>query len=1166
MHGTLPLIVRELRFAGVHEVGDSMKRSLFAIGVTCLVCLAFASVRRHIADSKITAKLPASALDAAGHDAILDAYGKLPLSFEENSGQTDSRVRFLAHGAGYTLFLTDQEATLRLDMTSKSNASKLAGPSNPTGSERTSSVAVRLALASSNPRPKVHGLEIQPGHSNYFVGNDPAKWHRNVPQFARVKYDGVYPGVDLIYYGNQGHLESDYIVAPGADAHQIAVCIEGAETLKVNASGDAIITTAAGELSLHQPLAYQGTNGSRQEVAANYVLRGPGLLGIQVGPYDSRQALVIDPVVDYATFLSGSTGATFGNGIAVDLTGDAIIVGSTSATDFPVTSGAFQSVNQDPSGASGYIAKLNGNGTALLFATYLGGTGKTGEGDVTDAVAVDASGDVYVVGVTHSVDFPTTSSGLQIINKNNFSSGYLSKLDPTGSTLLYSTYLGGSVGDASYAVALDRNANAYVTGFTSSNDFPTTPGTALQTSTKAGNPTAYVTRIDTTKSGSASLVYSTLLGGSVYDIGHGIAVDANFNAYITGQTKSPDFPITSTNAFQAAMKGTAGNAFFAQIDTTTPDHLVYSSYLGGTATNNPGQLGLGDNGVGIALDLNSNAYVMGNAESADFPTTPGAFQATPANKSQVVFIARFDTTKSLASSLVYSTLLGGANFEEAGGIAVDAVGNSYLVGSTDSQNFPVLPGAPQLMHTGPNQNPFVTVLDPTGSTLTFSTYYGGNNGDDGTAIAIDSPSTPNVYITGLTASANFPVTPGAFQTTFKTGGPFVVKLSPTAATGVLTAPLSIAFGSQVVRTASAPLTVTLANLTKNLLSITGISFTGTNASDFSQGNSTCGTTLAVNATCTIGVIFTPTTVATETATLSIADSDPSSPQTVPLTGTGTAAPSLISLTPATLTFPNQNITTTSTAQTATLTNNSTAALTGIAISITGASASSFAQTTTCGTTLAVGANCGINVTFTPTVTGAATATLSVADSDPSSPQTVALSGNGITNTPDFSIAVSPLSTSVAAGTTAAYTVTVTSLNGYTTPVALSCTGAPVDSTCMLAPTTVTPTTGGATSNGSVVTAVRTMVVPPAGSIRAVPRFPTAIWPILFALILISAWIVGHQPAARRLAWTFAVFLALSQTSCSGLPHKGTPAGTYMLTITGTSGSLTHQVTATLTVT
>jgi hypothetical protein len=287
---------------------------------------------------------------------------------------------------------------------------------------------------------------------------------------------------------------------------------------------------------------------------------------------------------------------------------------------------------------------------------------------------------------------------------------------------------------------------------------------------------------------------------------------------------------------------------------------------------------------------------------------------------------------------------------------------------------------------------------------------------------------------------------------------------------------------------------------------------------------------------------------------------------VPLTGTGTATPSLISLTPATLTFSNQNITTTSTPQIATLTNNSTSALTGIAISITGASASSFAQTTTCGATLAVGANCGINVTFTPTVTGAATATLSVADSDPSSPQTVALSGTGITNTPDFGIAVSPLTASVAAGATAAYTVTITSLNGYTTPVALSCAGAPVDSTCMLAPTTVTPTTGGATSSGSVVTAVRTMVIPPAGSFRAVPRLPTVVWPILFGLVLVSAWIVRRQPAARRLAWTFAVLLALSQTGCSGVPHKGTPAGTYMLTITGTSGSLTHQVTVTLTVT
>ena len=1146
-------------------MGDSMKRTLFAIGVACLAILGVVIARRHFADSKITAKFSPQVPGEVRNNAILDAYGKLPLSFEQNSGQTDPRVRFLAHGGGYTLFLTDREATLRLDFIDKTSANPLERPTVPDSSKKTRSLAVRFALAQSNPHPKVHGLEIQPGHSNYFVGNDPAKWHRNIPQFSQVKYDGVYPGVDLVYYGNQGRLESDYIVAPGADAQQIAIRIDGADNLKVNSSGDAIITTAAGEVSLHRPLAYQESHGTRQVIAANYVQRGPGLVGIQVGPFDSRQTLVIDPVVGYATFLSGSTGATFGNGIAVDLTGDAIIVGSTTATDFPVTSGAFQSVNQDPSGASGYVAKLNGNGTALIFATYLGGTGKTGEGDVTDAVAVDASGDVYVVGVTHSVDFPTTSSGLQIINKNNFSSGYLSKLDPTGSTLLYSTYLGGSVGDASYAVALDSNANAYVTGFTSSNDFPTTPGTALQTSTKAGNPTAYVTRVDTTKSGSASLVYSTMLGGSVSDIGQGIAVDANFNAYITGQTKSPDYP-TTPSAFQAAMKGTAGNGFISAIDTTTPDHLVYSTYLGGTATNNPGQTGAGDSGAGIALDQNFNAYVIGSTESADFPVTTGAFQTVPKNIHGTVFVARLDTTKSGASSLIYSTFLSGSLFDVPGGIAVDSVGNSYLVGTTDSPDFPTVPGGPQPTRSTFNRNIiFVSVLDPTGAFLPFSTYFGGNNGDDGSAIALDSPTTPNLYITGLTASSDFPVTPGAFQTAFKTGGAYVVKLSPAAAVGVFTAPTSVNFGNQTINTSSPAQTVQLANLTTNTLNISGISFTGTNSTDFTQGVSTCGTTLAVRANCTIGIIFKPTTTASETASLNIADSDPSSPQTVPLTGTGTPVPSLISLTPATLTFNNQNITTTSTPQTATLTNNSTSALTGIAITITGASASSFAQTTTCGTTLAVGANCGINVTFTPTVTGAATATLSVADSDPSSPQTVALSGNGITNTPDFSIAVSPLSASVAAGATAAYTVTVTSLNGYTTPVALSCTGAPVDSTCMLAPTTVTPTTGGATSSGSVVTAVRTMVVPPVGSFRAVPRFPTAIWPILFVLIFISALIVRRQSAARRLAWTFAVLLALSQTSCSGLPHTGTPAGTYMLTITGTSGNLTHQVTVTLTV-
>ena len=291
------------------------------------------------------------------------------------------------------------------------------------------------------------------------------------------------------------------------------------------------------------------------------------------------------------------------------------------------------------------------------------------------------------------------------------------------------------------------------------------------------------------------------------------------------------------------MKGTAGNGFISVIDTTTSNHLVYSTYLGGTATNNPGQTGAGDSGAGIALDHNFNAYVIGSTESADFPVTAGAFQAVPKNTHGTVFVARLDTTKSAANSLIYSTFLSGSQFDVPGGIAVDSVGNSYLVGTTDSPDFPTVPGGPQPTRSTFNRNIiFVSVLDPTGAFLSFSTYFGGNNGDDGSAIALDSPTTPNLYITGLTASSDFPVTPGAFQTTFKTGGAYVVKLSPLAAVGVFTAPTSVNFGNQTINTSSPAQTVTLANLTSNTLTISGISFTGTNSTDFTQGVSTCGTT------------------------------------------------------------------------------------------------------------------------------------------------------------------------------------------------------------------------------------------------------------------------------------------------------------------------------------
>ena len=1124
-----------------------MKTKLFTLAGVCVAALGATAMYQHEHHASSLESIERIGGNGAARLRALDAYGKLPLTFEQNSGQTDARVKFLARGAGYTVFLTDRDATLRLMQPSAEGAKP--------GTE----AVVRLSLAGANSHPVAHAVDQQAGHANYFVGNDPQKWRSNVPEFARVKFDAVYPGIDLVYYGTQGRLESDYVVSPGADPKRIALRVEGSDRVRLNSDGDAILSTAAGEVSLHQPRAYQQTEAGRTEVAANYTQLASGALGIRVGAYDSTLPLVIDPVVGYATYLSGSNSLTTGNAIAVDSAGNTYIVGTTGATDFPTTPSTFQSTRTGTNG-NAFVTKLDASGTALAFSTYLGGSGQTGKFDNATGVAVDASGNVYITGSTPSTDFPVTSgTAYQLVNNGTPSNGFLTELNSIGASLMYSTYIGGSGNDSCAAIALDSNGNAYVTGSATSTNFPVTPATAIQT---AGQSTglAFISRFNTTFSGTGSLIYSTLLGGTSSNQGTGIAVDASFNAYITGQTTSTNFPVTAS-AFQSTLKGTAGNAFVARVDTTTANNLVYATFLGGTATGS----GSGDIGNAIALGPSSNVFVTGNTKTTDFPVTSGVLQSTPKNTNKTTFVARLDTTKSNAASLVYSTYLGGSSQDAAAAIAADGSGNAYVAGGTTSADFPTIPGAPQFTRTTQNRSiGYVSVLNPTGSALSFSTYFGGSGGDATTGLALDSAA--NIYITGVTGSSDFPVTAGAFQTAFKTGGAFVAKLSPAAATGVILSPSAVNFGNQPVGVTSQGLIVTLANLTGSALTITKVSIGGANAADFAVGTSTCTGSIAAGATCSIAVTFTPSVMAAETATLSVSDSDASSPQSVPLTGTGTAPPSPVFLSPATVNFGNQNISTTSTAQTVTLKNNSTATVSNIVVSITGTGASSFAQTSACTATLAAGKSCTISVTFTPTAAGAVTATLSVADSDASSPQTATLNGTGTNSGPDFSVAVAPAALSFAAGSSGTSTVTVAGLNSFTSAVALTCTGAPAGSSCTLNPTSVTPTSSGVTSTATITTTARTS---PAMAIRHGARPTTGIWNAALALVALSlvslVWIARRMGTARKLAWTFGVLLMLSLTSCSGLPSTGTPAGNYTITITGTSGSLTHTATITLTV-
>jgi beta-propeller repeat-containing protein/ASPM-SPD-2-Hydin domain-containing protein len=851
--------------------------------------------------------------------ALVSSYGKLPLTFEVNQGQADARVRFLARGSGYTVFLADDEsATFRLaDANRRPALRDHTLPSKDSSAPpKVSDAVVRLSLAGSHPHVPVEGLDLQASYSNYFIGNNPARWQRNVPHYGRVRYRGIYPGIDLVYYGYQGQLESDYVLAPGANPHQILLKIEGSESVRLDPQAGAILSAKSGDIRLHRPVAYQEVRGKRQEIAANYIQRGHDQIGIQVGPYDVSQPLVIDPVLVYATYLGGSSSnGDHANAIAVDSSGSAYVTGQTTSTDFP-TANAFSSTLNCTRAGDAFVTKFKPDGSGLLYSTYLGGSCNNliptlGGGDIGLGIAVDSTGAAYVTGQTGSSDFPTTPSAFQTTNGGG--AIFVTKLDPTGAQLLYSTFIHGNGGEYGRAIAVDANGNAYITGVTSSTTFPVrAPGGSPFQSTIKGPATAFVCRIDPSINGIGSLVYATYLGGSSSETGGGIAVDSNANVYVTGQTTSTDFPLM--NAFQIKLGGASGaqsgNAFVTRLDLNqlSTSALIYSTYLGGS-----GSLNATEAGDAIALDPTLNAYVAGTTASTDFPTTSGAFQTTKKNTALSAFAARFDTTKSGASSLIYSSYLNGSNDEFGSGIAVDSLGDAFVTGETVSSDFPVTSSVPQPKLAG-GSDAFITEFNPTGTALLFSTYLGGASLDFGEGIALDTTAPPNVYVTGGTVSTDFPATSGAFQTTNHSSieNGFVAKLSPGVLATVFVSPTSLDFGTVLLGTASTAQMVTLTNGTQTTLNNISTKFTGTNALDFSQSATTCGSTLAAGVSCTFSIVFRPKVAGAESASLQITDSATNSPQTVTLTGNGSTpgqADFSIALNPAQATVTAGNSTT-----------------------------------------------------------------------------------------------------------------------------------------------------------------------------------------------------------------------------------------------------------------
>ena len=634
------------------------------------------------------------------------------------------------------MFLTPGEAVLTLRVAVEPEARSeqpvaRSGLKDLKSSPPFQTATVHLQLMGADPKPQVTGLEKLVAKANYFVGSDPKDWHTGIPTFAKVRYADVYPGVDLIYYGNQGKLEYDFVVAPGADPKVIKLRFEGLHSPpQINSEGHLVLVSEGGDLRLQKPLIYQEIGDRRHTIDGRYSLRQDNSVGFELGAYDPSKTLIIDPILIYSTYLGGSgeEGRGGTTGIAVDANGNAYVAGETPSSDFP-TANPFQPLPSGPDDA--FVTKFDPTG-ALVYSTYLGGS----EGDDAQGIALDDTGNVYVTGTTGSDDFPFTN----VLHPSCSSGGaFVAKFNPEGSMLVYSTCLANNATPWG-GIAVDTAGSAYVTGSTCATDFPVV--NAFQPvkgpNTRICN-NAFVTKFDPTGS---ALVYSTYLGGNGRSLGLGIAVDSAGSAYVTGENLANDFPFTNTLHPSCSFGGAFVTKFNPEGST-----LAYSACLGDDAV-----------GRGIAVDAAGSAYVTREA-GLDFPTTSDAVQPMPSAGGDA-FVTKLDPT---GSALVYSTYLGGhisvrVNNDEGLGIAVDAVGNAYVTGRTDSTDFHVI-NALQPVFGGGDWDAFVTKLDPTGSTLSYSTFLGGNARDLAVGIAVDAVGNANV--TGRTNSTDFPTVSAA---------------------------------------------------------------------------------------------------------------------------------------------------------------------------------------------------------------------------------------------------------------------------------------------------------------------------------------------------------------------------------------------------------------------